>query len=124
MDIKTATITLGALAQESRLQVFRLLVEAGDEGLPAGQIARTLGIPHNTLSSHLGILQQAGLVQSQRHGRSIIYAIAVAGMRELLAFLLEDCCKGHPEVCAPLLDAALPACCEETREPVGSGVSA
>jgi len=113
MDIKDATISLSALAQESRLQVFRLLVEAGEEGLPAGGIARSLGIPHNTMSSHLGILQQAGLVQSQRQGRSVIYAVDLTGVRDLLAFLLEDCCRGQPEICSPLLDAALPTCCDD-----------
>lgn len=107
----TATTSLSALAQESRLQVFRLLVEIGEEGLPAGEIARRLGVPHNTMSSHLGILQQAGMVQSQRQGRSVIYAVNLFGVRDLLAFLLEDCCQGRREVCAPLLDAVLPACC-------------
>lgn len=111
MDIRAATVTLGALAQESRLQVFRLLLEAGADGLPAGEIARNVGIPHNTMSSHLGILQQSGLVRSERRGRSIIYAVDLAGVRELLAFLLQDCCQGRPEVCSPLLDAVLPACC-------------
>ena len=111
MDIRTATTGLSALAQESRLQVFRLLVEAGGEGLPAGEIARSVGIPHNTMSSHLGILQQSGLVSSERHGRSVIYVVNLAGVRDLLAFLLQDCCQGRPEVCSPLLDAVLPACC-------------
>jgi DNA-binding transcriptional ArsR family regulator len=111
MEIRIATACLSALAQESRLQVFRLLVEAGEEGLPAGEIARAVGVPHNTMSSHLAILQQAGLVQSQRQGRSVIYAVDLSGVRDLLAFLLEDCCQGRREVCAPLLDAVLPACC-------------
>ena len=111
MEIKTATSCLAALAQESRLRVFRLLIEAGEEGRPAGEIARSLGIPHNTMSSHLGILQQAGLVQSVRQGRSVIYAVDLTGVRDLLAFLLEDCCQGRAEVCAPLLDAVLPDCC-------------
>lgn len=113
MDIKTATTSLSALAQESRLQVFRILVEAGEEGLPAGEIARAVGVPHNTMSSHLGILQQAGLVQSQRQGRSVIYAVDLSGVRDLLAFLLEDCCQGRREICTPLLDAVLPACCSD-----------
>ncbi len=111
MEIKTATACLSALAQESRLRVFRLLIEAGEDGRPAGAIARSLGIPHNTMSSHLGILQQAGLVGSERQGRSVIYAVDLTGVRDLLAFLLEDCCQGRAEVCAPLLDAVLPACC-------------
>ena len=108
MDINSALRAFGALAQESRLRVFRLLVEHGDTGLPAGTIARALGVPHNTMSSHLGILAQAGLVQARRDGRSIIYAVDFAGTRALLGFLTQDCCKGRPEICIPLLDAVLP----------------
>lgn len=113
MEARDATAALGALAQESRLKIFRLLVEAGAEGVPAGEIARRLGSPHNTVSSHLGILEQARLVCSRRSGRSVIYAADFAGMRNLFAFLLEDCCRGRSDVCAPLLDAVLPPCCHE-----------
>ena len=98
---------LGALAQETRLAVFRLLVEAGEEGVAAGDLARQLGVPHNTLSSHLGVLARAGLVVSRRRSRSVIYAADHDGMRGLIAYLLQDCCKGRPEACAPLIDAAL-----------------
>ncbi|HJS85564.1 MAG TPA: metalloregulator ArsR/SmtB family transcription factor [Acetobacteraceae bacterium] len=107
MEITAATEAFGALAQETRFAVFRLLIEAGPDGMPAGDIARHLGVPHNTLSTHLGILSRAGLVGSRREGRSIIYAADFSGVRGLIAFLLQDCCKGRPEVCAPLLDAAL-----------------
>ncbi len=100
-----------ALAQETRLAAFRLLVEAGPEGLPAGDIARALSVPHNTLSTHLAQLSRAGLVTARREGRQVIFATDFAGMRGLIAFLVEDCCRGRPETCAPLLDAALPACC-------------
>ena len=110
MDISSAVESLSALAQQNRLRVFRLLVECGRDGLAAGDIARTLGIPHNTLSSHLSLLSQAGLVRSRREGRSIIYAVDLAGMRTLLEFLVQDCCQGRPEVCASLLDAVVPAC--------------
>jgi DNA-binding transcriptional ArsR family regulator len=112
MDANTATRAFGALAQDSRLEAFRLLVRAGEDGLPAGEIARALAIPHNTLSSHLAILANAGLVASRRDGRSIIYRIDFEGTRALLAFLMEDCCQGRPDICAPLL-----ACVQ----PVGSG---
>ncbi|MDI3308823.1 MAG: metalloregulator ArsR/SmtB family transcription factor [Acetobacteraceae bacterium] len=111
MDIRLATEAFGALSQDTRLAVLRLLVEAGVEGMPAGDIARHFGTPHNTMSSHLAILTRAGLVTSRREGRSVIYAADYAGLRGLIAFLLQDCCKGRPEVCAPLLDAALPAQC-------------
>ena len=115
MDEKVAIKALSALAQESRLEAFRLLVRGGPEGLPAGEIARTLGIPHNTMSAHLAVLSNAGLATARRQGRSILYAADLDRIRGLLAFLLEDCCRGNPDVCAPLLARALPACCEEGR---------
>ena len=121
MDEKLATKAFGALAQDTRLAVFRLLVEAGAEGMPAGEIARRLGTPHNTMSSHLGVLARAGLVTSRRESRSIIYAADYGGIRALIAFMVQDCCKGRPETCAPLLDAALaPAaarCCPPSSSP-------
>ena len=106
METKPAVSALSALAHEGRLGVFRLLVQAGPDGLPAGEIARRLGILPNTLSASLNILSQAGLVASRRDGRSIIYTAEYAAMRELLAFLMEDCCAGAPEICAPLAAAA------------------
>lgn len=111
MDIKTTVNSLGALAQESRLAAFRLLVRRGIEGMAAGEIARTLSIPHNTMSSHLAILVNAGLINSRRESRSIIYSIDFDGTRELLSFLMEDCCQGQAELCAPVLDSILPGCC-------------
>jgi len=111
MDIKQATEALSALAQESRLAAFRLLVRAGSPGLAAGDIAAALGIPHNTLSTHLAILTRAGLLRSRRDSRSVIYSIDFDGTRALLGFLVEDCCQGAPEVCRPALDAVLPGCC-------------
>jgi len=115
MDMSQAVKTLGALAQESRLETFRLLVRCGIEGMPAGKIAKALDIPHNTLSTHLTILVNAGLVNSHRESRSIIYSIDFDGTRGLLSFLMEECCQGRPEVCAPLLDSVLPACCPPTN---------
>jgi DNA-binding transcriptional ArsR family regulator len=115
MESSVALKRLSALAQVSRLAVFRLLVKAGPDGLSAGDIARALGITPNTLSSQLNILANAGLVRGRRDGRSIIYAADYDGMTNLLVYLMEDCCQGRPEVCAPLagLAARSPAasCC-------------
>ncbi len=97
---------LSALAQESRLAVFRLLVKAGPEGMAAGAVARALDF----------ILANAELVTSRRVGRSIIYAANYDGMSELLLYLMEDCCQGRAEVCAPLAQvAARGACCDQTQ---------
>ncbi|MEW5688369.1 MAG: metalloregulator ArsR/SmtB family transcription factor [Pseudomonadota bacterium] len=104
---------LGALAHASRLEVFRLLVRAGPSGMAAGEIARALGSLPNTLSTNLGILSAAGLVSSRRDGRSIVYAARYESMRDLLAFLMEDCCAGNPEICAPLTQTPQPACAGE-----------
>ncbi len=112
MNLDDAIRRLGALAQDARLSVFRLLVKAGPDGVAAGEIARALAVPANTLSAQLAQLANAGLVTSRRDGRSIIYAADYAGMTELLAFLMEDCCQGRAEVCAPLTRiAASAACC-------------
>lgn len=99
MEIKQAVIALTALAQESRLRVFRLLVPAGAEGMPAGEIAERLDLPPATLTFHLKELSHAGLVESRRKGRSIIYSLRCDGMLDLLNFLARDCCKGQPELC-------------------------
>lgn len=107
-----ATAALSALAQESRLAVFRLLIRAGADGLSAGDIADLLDIRHNTLSTHLAILNRAGLLSSRRDGRSVIYRVDFDGTRALLGFLLEDCCQGAPEICSPALDTVLAGCCE------------
>ena len=110
MDMTDAIEGFAALAQETRLAAFRLLVEAGPAGLPAGDIARALAVPHNTLSSHLAQLTRTGLVASRRDGRQVIFAADFDGMRGLIAYLIEDCCRGRPEACGPLLEAALPCC--------------
>jgi DNA-binding transcriptional ArsR family regulator len=93
MDVKGAVDALSALAQESRLAVFRLLVRRGPAGLPAGEISERVGVPPTTLSFHLSHLSRAGLVSSRRAGRSILYAASFAGMQELMSFLLENCCQ-------------------------------
>lgn len=111
MKIDDATRALAALAQDSRLRVFRLLVRQGADGMAAGDIARALDLPASTLSAHLTVLANAGLIGATRHSRSIVYAVDVGGIRQLLSYLLEDCCQGRPELCAPVLDSVLPACC-------------
>lgn len=110
MDINHAVQALGALSQESRLKAFRLLIRSGSDGMAAGAIARELDIPHNTLSTHLAILHNAGLVHSRRESRSIIYNVDFEGTRGLLAFLMEECCQGSPEICVPVLDSLMPGC--------------
>ncbi|MBL8773933.1 MAG: helix-turn-helix transcriptional regulator [Phenylobacterium sp.] len=113
MEVQAATAALGALAHQGRLEVFRLLVRAGPDGLPAGEIARATGSLPNTLSTNLNILAAAGLVSSRRDGRSIIYTAGYGAMRELLAFLMEDCCAGAPEICGALGPVARTACAAE-----------
>ena len=93
------TEALAALAQESRLDVFRLLVQAGAEGIPAGRIGERLGLPSATLSFHLNQLRQAGLVSFRREGRSLIYKAAYGAMNGLVAYLTENCCRGEPAGC-------------------------
>lgn len=112
MLLPEAVEALSALAHGRRLAVFRLLVRAGEDGVPAGEIAREVGVLPNTLSTHLTILGHAGLIRSRREGRSVIYAADYEGMRGLLGFLMSDCCGGRPEICAPLTDPA--ACCPGT----------
>jgi DNA-binding transcriptional ArsR family regulator len=112
MEMPHAVSALSALAHEGRLIIFRELVRAGPEGLAAGEVSRRVGIAPNTLSASLTILAHAGLVSSRREGRSIIYAAAFERMGELLGFLVQDCCQGRPEVCAPLAAIASQfACC-------------
>lgn len=103
MEKSDAVLALGALAQDTRLDVFRRLVQAGPEGLPAGQIAEQLGVPTATLSFHLTQLRQAGLITFRREGRSLIYAAEYAAMNALLAYLTENCCAGSAaaEHCSP-----------------------
>jgi DNA-binding transcriptional ArsR family regulator len=115
MQTPIAVGALSALAHPGRLDVFRLLVKAGPEGLAAGDIARATGSLANTLSTNLGILSGAGLVASKRDGRSIIYTAGYDQMRELLAFLMEDCCGGNAAICAPLAEVASRCCAAEGR---------
>jgi DNA-binding transcriptional ArsR family regulator len=116
MEVNAAIKRLSALAQDSRLAVFRLLVKAGPAGMPAGDIARALEVTPNTLSTQLNVLANAELVTSRRAGRSIIYAASYDGMSELLLYLMEDCCQGRSEVCGSLAQiAARGACCDQPQ---------
>ena len=99
MESQQAISALGALAQETRLAAFRLLMVAGPKGLPAGVIAERLKVATSTLSFHLTDLNRSGLVVARRESRSIIYSVDFEGMRRLLDFLTEDCCKGNPQLC-------------------------
>ncbi|MCT8998790.1 ArsR/SmtB family transcription factor [Chelativorans intermedius] len=105
MDKKSALSALAALGQETRLEAFRLLVKAGPDGIPAGEVAQRLGAVQNTTSAHLKVLSQAGLVRTERHGRTVRYRADMTGFRDLLAYLMEDCCNGAPELCRPVIDA-------------------
>lgn len=110
MEEKQALSCLSALAHETRLAIFRLLVQQGPSGLPAGEIALRLAVPSPTLSFHLKELERAGLIQATRQQRQIIYATDYPGMRSLIDFIMRDCCQGHPELCggtnAPACDDA------------------
>lgn len=108
MENEQVILTLAALAQSTRLDVFRILVSAEPEGLAAGEIARRLEVPHNTMSSHLAILSRAGLTRSERFSRSIVYRADLDTLRSVLAFLLKDCCGGRSEICAPLMAELTP----------------
>ena len=110
MEERQATQALGALAQPTRLAVFRLLVREGPAGLPAGDVAAQLGVQPATLSFHLAQLERAGLLVSRRHSRQIIYTADFAAMRGLVGFLLDDCCHGRPEICAGLGDRETADC--------------
>lgn len=114
MDSIEAIAALAALAQTTRLDTFRLLVEREPEGVPAGELARLLAVPQNTMSAHLSILSRAGLVSGERHSRSIIYHANLVRLREVTLFLLKDCCGGRPDVCAPLI-ADLTPCCSKAK---------
>jgi len=118
MELISATKTLGALAQPTRLATFRLLVGREPEGVPAGELARLIGVPQNTMSTHLSILSRAELVVGERQSRSIIYRADLAAFRTLIDYLLHDCCGGRPEVCGPLIAGLTPCCPPPPKENV------
>jgi ArsR family transcriptional regulator, arsenate/arsenite/antimonite-responsive transcriptional repressor len=109
---------LAALAQEHRLQAYRLLVQAGPEGLAAGEIAAALGMPPNTLSFHLDRLRNADLVAFQRRGRSLIYAARYDTMNGLIGYLTENCCRGQPELCEPICSTPKKRTAKRSKETV------
>lgn len=115
MEANNAVKRLSALAQDARLEVFRLLVKAGPDGLAAGEIARSLETAANTMSAQLLILSNAGLIRARRDGRSILYSVDFTAMGDLLVFLTEDCCGGRAEICAPLALAAA-SCCKPSKK--------
>ncbi|RYE54412.1 MAG: transcriptional regulator [Rhizobiaceae bacterium] len=110
MDETKTIASLGALAQPTRLQTFRLLVEREPDGVPAGELARLVGVPQNTMSAHLSILANAGLVVGERQSRSIIYRVDLERFRSVMLYLLQDCCGGNASLCAPLIATLTPCC--------------
>ncbi|WP_282610743.1 helix-turn-helix transcriptional regulator [Pelagibius sp. Alg239-R121] len=110
MDTKYALNAFAALSQETRLEVFRLLVQAGERGMLSGEIGERLDVRQNTMSTNLSILLNAGLVRNEREGRAVRYFADYDGMRGLLGYLMEDCCGGKPELCQPTIDQIACAC--------------
>ena len=119
MEISDASQAFAALSQETRLGVLRLLIEAGPNGLPAGEIAERLGQPASTISFHLSALERAGLTQSTRQSRQIVHAVRIVALRELIAFLSETCCGGQPELCGDIA-RLVPAAHKEDRPMVSA----
>ncbi len=109
MDETTAVAAFGALSQETRLRIVRLLVGAGADGMPAGRIADAARVSASNVSFHLKELERAGIVAARRESRSIIYTADLAALTDLVRFLMEDCCGGRPEICSPIL-AGLASC--------------
>ncbi|WP_104668399.1 ArsR/SmtB family transcription factor [Ensifer adhaerens] len=114
MESETAILALAALAQSTRLDTFRLLVRHAPDGMPAGEIARALAVPQNTMSAHLNILARAGLVTSERHSRMIVYRAALPRLRDLTLFLVKDCCGGRADLCGSLVEELNP--CRSTEK--------
>lgn len=110
MTNEDCIIALAALAQQTRLETFKLLVSSEPEGMAAGMIAETLVVPHNTLSTHLSILSRAQLVSAKRYSRSVVYRANLSQFQSLIGFLLQDCCGGNAELCVPFLDKILECC--------------
>jgi ArsR family transcriptional regulator len=115
MEIKTAVAALGALAQETRLGIFRLLVETGPDGVAAGSIGETLKVPGATLSFHLKELARAGLVSSRQEKQFIYYAVDFDRMAELMTYLTQNCCQGMPKECLTVVETALGRCCPPAK---------
>ncbi|MGD1015998.1 MAG: metalloregulator ArsR/SmtB family transcription factor [Roseiarcus sp.] len=114
MDNTEAIAALAALAQSTRLDAFRLLVAREPEGVPAGELARLVEIPQNTMSAHLAVLSRARLIVGERHSRSIVYRADLARFREVALYLIKDCCGGRADLCAPLIADLTP--CRPPKE--------
>lgn len=110
MESNQAIDVFAALSQSTRLDAFRLIMQHEPDGLPAGEVARLLDVPQNTMSSHLAILTRAGLIESERQSRSIVYRAVIDRVREIATFLVQDCCGGRPELCEPLIAEITPCC--------------
>lgn len=110
MENTHAIDVFAALSQGTRLDAFRLIMNHEPHGLPAGEVARLLDVPQNTMSTHLAVLARAGLISSERHSRSIIYRAELDRVREVASFLVSDCCGGRPELCEPLVAEFTPCC--------------
>ena len=115
MENEQAVRALAALAQPTRLQAFRTLVQREPAGLPAGELARLLDVPQNTLSAHLAVLSRASLVTSERQSRSIVYRASLSVFQAVALFLLQDCCGGRPDICAPVIESLRPCCPPEKK---------
>lgn len=110
MESTDALDVFSALSQSTRLEAFRLLVKHEPEGLAAGDVARLVKVPQNTMSAHLAVLARAGLVEAERQSRSIIYRAKIDRIREIASFLVSECCDGRPELCEPLVAEFTPCC--------------
>ncbi len=108
METKTAITALAALAQDTRLATFRLLVKHEPDGMAAGEIAHQIAVPQNTMSAHLATLTRAGLIIAERRSRSIIYRADLGRLRTLMLFLVKDCCQGSADLCGPLIAELAP----------------
>jgi len=117
MEIKEAVQALAALAQETRLSIFRLLVEAGPQGIPAGRLGEMLVVPPATLSFHLKELANAGLTTARQEGRFIYYSTDFEHMAALMSFLTQNCCQGMPQECLTVMETALGGCCAPQHKP-------
>ncbi|HEY5818895.1 MAG TPA: metalloregulator ArsR/SmtB family transcription factor [Mesorhizobium sp.] len=114
MDERQALLAFAALSQETRLRILRMLVVAGPDGLAAGAIAEGVGVSPSNVSFHLKELERAGLTATRRDARSIFHSLEFDALSGLIRFLMEDCCAGHPQICAPIATAA--ACCSPSKE--------
>ena len=121
MDNINTIDALSALAQPTRLDTFRLLVKREPDGVPAGELARLIDVPQNTMSAHLAILARSGLIVGERQSRSIIYRANLDGFREVMLFLIADCCGGRADLRAPLIAELIPCCLPVKRKVKANG---